>query len=507
MGPFAGRPLEFEEWQIEFFGEGMAVDEFDLPYWSTIVKVVPRKNGKTTGTGSIGGYEVDQEEGTPIVGLAATSDDQAGELFDAVGGFIGASDYLSDRFHIRDYDGEIARTDGGGFIRRMRMDWRRLHGKNLSKLLADEIHAWSTPNLRRCWEALTTGDGARPSFQTWCITTEGEPDEIGESILAQLVMDNERHGEIERVGALTISRNHDSRVLIYRYSAEMPAADPQPVREAYARWADARTAETDDADALRGEYEAAAETCIDAVKAANPASWITRQYLLKKALDPKISRSSFLRYHACVATEAEEAWFSPAQWTALIGGSGSRGDLCVGIDGSRSHDTTAVAWANMAEDGKIDLQSRVFSVRKEAPHHEFCAGGKIDYDRVEQFATVELAQFGSVIDIAYDPRYLGRTADVLEAALGIPAVPVEPGSTQMRDALATFHRLVIEGQVRHNGDPILAAHIAATRAIQDERGWTIKKQKHSKPIDAVIAASLAVWRASQASNELIVELW
>lgn len=485
----------------------MAVDEDDLPYWSTIVKVVPRKNGKTTGTSTVGGYEVDQEDGTPIVGIAATSDDQAGELFDAVGGFIGASEYLSQRFHIRDYDGEIARTDGGGFIRRMRMDWRRLHGKNLSKLLADEIHAWSTPNLRRCWEALTTGDGARPSFQTWCITTEGEPDEVGESILAQLVLANERHGEIERVGALTISRNHDARVLIYRYSAEMPAADPQPVRDAYAAWADAKRGESDDVDELRADYEAAADVCITAVKAANPASWITPKYLLKKALDPKISRSSFLRFHACVATEAEEAWFSPSQWSNLIGGDGARGDICVGVDGSRSHDTTVVAWANRAADGFIDLSCRVFSVRKEAPHHEFCAGGKIDYSRVEEFVTTDIREWGDVSEIAYDPRYLGTTADNLETKLGVPVVPVEPSSIQMRDALATFHRLVIDGEVRHTDDGVLAAHIAATRATQDERGWTIKKQKHAKPIDAVIASALAVWRASQEQAFPTVEYW
>jgi phage terminase large subunit-like protein len=148
VGPFAGQPLVFEPFQLAFFGEALAIDEDELPYWRTVVMIVPRKNGKTTGTSPIAAYNADERDEKPIIGLAATSDEQASELFDAIAAFIAASPYLSERFHIRDYDGEIARTDDGGFIRRQKMDWRRLHGKNLDKLIADEIHAWSTPNLR-----------------------------------------------------------------------------------------------------------------------------------------------------------------------------------------------------------------------------------------------------------------------------------------------------------------------------------------------------------------------
>lgn len=238
QGPLSGRPLELEPWQLAFFLEVMAVDERELPYWKSVVLDVPRKQGKSTMFAAFGAYHADQYDQGANVGLAATSDEQASELFDAIAAFIGASDYLSRRFHVRDYDGEIARTDAGGFLRRIKMDWRRLHGKNLSRTLCDEIHAWSTPNLRKCWEALTTGDAARPDSQTLCITTEGEPDPTGIGILAQLVLDNERYGDVERRPGLTISRNHESRTLIYRAHAPMPDADPLPVREAYRRWRD-----------------------------------------------------------------------------------------------------------------------------------------------------------------------------------------------------------------------------------------------------------------------------
>jgi phage terminase large subunit-like protein len=499
-GPFTGRPLDLECWQEEFFGEVLAVDEAEVTYWLTGVLVVPRKNGKTTSTGAIAGYDADQEEDLPIVGLAATSDEQASELFDAVAAFIAASPYLSGRFHIRDYDGEIARTDAGAYIRRMKMDWRRLHGKNLSRLLADEIHAWSTPNLRRSWEALTTGDAARPGFQALCITTEGEPDETGQSILGQLVADNESYGEVERRPGLTISRNHEARVLIYRYSAPMPDADPQPVRTAYRAWTQARAAGAADAPELERAYREAAAVCTRAVKLANPASWVTEPYLLRKAIDPKLKRSAFLRYHACVAVSSEDTFVAAERWDELAGGDAIEPArvVCLGWDGSRTHDTTVLAWASRAEDGRIDVDARIFSVRADAPHHELHQGGKIDYDAVEQEA-IEAFGTWDVREAAYDPRYLERSADILTTRLPEACIaPVQPGSALMKDALAAFERGVLDAKIRHRGDPAIRAHVAASRAVRDGMNGAIRRLTHhpEHPIDAVIAMALAYWRAT-----------
>lgn len=514
-GPKAGQPLELEDFQWEWFAEVYAVDVDGSPYWKTCVKIEPRKNGKSTETSAAAGYEADESEETPIVGVAATSDDQAKEVFDVVAASVLASPHLSDRFHVRDYDGEIARTDGAGFIRRIRMDWRRLHGKNLSKLVADEIHAWSTPNLRKCWEALTTGEGARPDFQALCITTEGEPDPAGMSILGQIVHDNELYGELEERPGLTISRNHDARVLVYRYHAPMPDADPEPVREAYRRWAQAKRDEEPGqvVGELRGEYEAASSRCVAALKLANPAPWVTEPYLARKVIDPKLSRSAVLRYHGCVAADEEDVFIPTGVWAGLVDAAAGRiaagARVGLGFDGSRSYDTTAAAWASRLEDGRIAVQTRVWSTRQEAPHHELC-DAKIDYAAVKAF--IETGLFGrfDVTDAAYDPRYLVDTMEAVRRVLPEARIAeVEPQSKLMRDALACFFELVERGGLVTDGDPVLAAHVAAAKGSFDpDRGWTVRKRDQTKPIDALIAAVLAVWRCSLDSGaEPEMEVW
>jgi phage terminase large subunit-like protein len=68
-------------------------------------------------------------------------------------------------------------------------------------------------------------------------------------------------------------------------------------------------------------------------------------------------------------------------------------------------------------------------------------------------------------------------------------------SAPMADAYQRFYQLAVEGKLLHNGDEILARHIAAASAQPGEHGWKISKRKSHTPIDAAVAAVLAVARA------------
>jgi hypothetical protein len=105
-----------------------------------------------------------------------------------------------------------------------------------------------------------------------------------------------------------------------------------------------------------------------------------------------------------------------------------------------------------------------------------------------------------VAELAYDPRYLERSAELVAQRLpGGFVYPVEPSSRNMREALQVFYRVVTEGKLRHRGDPVIAAHLAnagVERRYSDEIR-RVRKIDERKPIDAVPAMALAVWRAVQ----------
>src|SRR2546426_9020531 len=88
-------------------------------------------------------------------------------------------------------------------------------------------------------------------------------------------------------------------------------------------------------------------------------------------------------------------------------------DVYVGVDVGLVHDSTAVCWAHLLEDGRILLRCRVFAAKEDAAAHVFVPGGRVRLEQVEAFIR-ELAQRYRVRELAYDPRYFERSAELLE---------------------------------------------------------------------------------------------
>ena len=179
--------------------------------------------------------------------------------------------------------------------------------------------------------------------------------------------------------------------------------------------------------------------------------------------------------------------------------------VCVGMDGSRTFDCTAVAWASRAADGRVDVGCRVFSVRDEVPHHELHRG-TIDFGRVEEFVLGLFEDF-AVQEAAYDPRYLERSAELIDVRLsGSKIVRVEPFSKFMREVLGSLEKGILTAP-------------SATRTIRLSPGlqWAgvdrwdngeirrVSKLDRTRPIDAVIALALAYWRVQAAPPVSVYE--
>ena len=234
------------------------------------------------------------------------------------------------------------------------------------------------------------------------------------------------------------------------------------------------------------------------------ASWIDLERLIAEARDPQTDESDFRRYFLNRATRRESGMFVRSSvWNELAEeGLEIPADaaVCLGADGSRTFDTTVVAWAQQREDGTIAVDACVFSVREQVAHHVLHEGGRIDFEDVENFL-IDRFELFDVLEVAYDPRYLERSVELVERRLPDGFIfPVEPASRHMRDALQTLYRLVHEGTLRHDGDPVLAAHLANCAVERGHRDEIrrVRKLDERKPIDAVPAMALAVWRATQA---------
>jgi phage terminase large subunit-like protein len=412
-GPAAGQPFVLERWQAEFVNELYRLDERGQRIFKRAVLGVPRGNGKSPIAAAVGLYELMTRSDEPDVICAAAARDQAGVVFEYARGFAETGPLAE---HLVIGRREIARLETRGVLRTISADGYVAHGANPSAVIVDEAHAFTTDKQRELFEPMDTAVHKRPDAFWLVISTAGHDrsslfGKLHADVLEQLEPEQPEPG-------LTICRDEANGVLMFWYGVE---ADCDADDEAL--W-----------------------------KAVNPASWVTVPELRRQRHSPSMATSTFKHRHlnAWVAPEAER-WIAGDAWEALVD-SASRVEqgaaVCVGGDGSRAYDTSALAWASRARDGRIDIAARVFSVREDVPHHVFHQG-RIDYEDIQD-SRRELAETFDVAEVAFDPRYIEPAMDVVAGRLGESSVfAVEPHSRLHREALATFERQVLEGVIRH----------------------------------------------------------
>jgi phage terminase large subunit-like protein len=452
-----GKPLELEPWQRRMMGEALAFDGDGWPTWRSSVLVLPRKNGKTQLLAALAVYRLLTSEGRPEILLAAPSDKVAGRLFDACARFVRRSPELSRLVRVRDHAGELVREDGMGIVYRLSSDPARLFGYHPSLVIVDELHAWTTPNLQRAFAALTSGGGARSAPQVFTITTAGEAMQRHGSILGRLLDAALASDDLEREGALTIGRLHDARTLVWAYEAE--TRDPLDVK---------------------------------AMKAANPASWITEAYLRRQAEDPELTRAQCLQLHGNCWAETETTWIAPDAWTARANPErrlepGER--IVLGFDGSYARDSTALVACTL--DGFLSPVA-VWERPDRAP-----AGWKIPREDVD--ATIAQAmELYDVVELAADPPGWAAELDAWREAYGHVVVEFPTNQrSRMVPACDRFRAGVLEGELTHDGSPVLARHVGHAVAKETPSGVIVTKDAADSPrkIDAAVAAVVAYERA------------
>ena len=169
----------------------------------------------------------------------------------------------------------------------------------------------------------------------------------------------------------------------------------------------------------------------------------------------------------------------------------------VGVDAAITRDTTAVVALQVRDDGRAHARAQFWVPKRDEPTD---LNDVMDYVR-------QLATMYKVGGVAYDPRFLDWSARLLHDE-GIPMVEVSQSVDRMTPVIGDLHRLIREGGLSHDRDPMLAQHVVNAVARPNERGFTLSKAKSGGHIDGVIALALAVaeWRHRKKSRSKLVVL-
>jgi phage terminase large subunit-like protein len=454
-GPMIGQAFRLEPWQKAFLREFYRRDEKGRRVYRLAIVGLPRGNGKTALAAGIGLYELVARVDAPEVYFAAASKEQAGVALSFARRFI-EEGALAEWITVRK---KLTCRASGGVMEVLSSMGSLLHGRAPAVAIVDELWAFETSYQQETYTALGSALHKRVDAFLLAITTAGYDrfsllGRIYEQALAWPDI------SVSRGGCLTVAKDVANGQLLWWYGA--PA----------------------DCDL---EDERIWRRC-------NPASWVDLRELRRQLHIPGLGELGFRRLHLNQWTAARDAWFPAGLWASLRGDEripiGS--NVYVGVDVGLSHDTTAVCWAHRLSDGRIIVRAHVWAANDKTAHKQV-AGAKIELERIEAFIR-RLADNFRVREVAYDPRFFDRSAELLEKD-GLPTVEFLQASGPMGDAYQRFYQLATEHKLIHNGDPVLAAHIDATAATPGEHGWKISKRRSRLPIDAAVAAAMAVARA------------
>lgn len=230
---------------------------------------------------------------------------------------------------------------------------------------------------------------------------------------------------------------------------------------------------------------------LDAVAAANPASFVTKAALgaLRRSLSMTPAR--WLRNHCGLWASGEGKWLAPELWHACErpGLALERGErVYLGYDHARSYDHAALMAVRLTG----DEAGAVFPLRHWRP--EDCPGGKVPYWQVkeafrEACATYEVPYAG------YDKLGgFAQSGEELEDE-GLPMVEVSMHAHVWAPLTASMRAAIRQQVLEHPGDDELTAHVLAGEVKDSEHGERLHGRIGEK-VDELIATGIAWYVAT-----------
>ncbi|CAB4218529.1 COG4626 Phage terminase-like protein, large subunit [uncultured Caudovirales phage] len=430
-GRWAGQPFILEPWQREQIIQplfGTRQQDGRRQYAEGLVGL-PRKSGKSELAAGIAlyGLVADGESGAEIYSVAG-SKQQASIVFKTAADMVRASPLL--RSACKVYRSVIEFPETGSIYRALASDANLAHGYNPHMAIVDELHVHPNSEL---YEAMRTGTAARLEPLILSITTAGA----------------ERSGIAWDLYQRGLSKQ-DKKLFLYWQSAPDGCA-------------------IDD---------------LKAWDAANPASWITHDFL-RQQMPPSLPEQVFRRLHLNQWFEQGAAmnWVPRDRWEE--GNTKPVFDeslpCVIGVDAASRRDTTAVCLLQRDAEGIHNARFWLFESDRQM--------GYLDYSVVEDLIR-DLCSTYWVARLAFDPFQMVRTQQIL-ASEGLPAETFPQNDARMVPASQNLYDIVMSGRLRHGGVEEITEQVMAAGIRETARGWRLEKKKSSAPIDAVIALAIA----------------
>lgn len=468
---WAGQPLVPDLWQVAYilapvFGWTRYDDEAGK--WVRIIRElyvdIPRKNGKSTLIGGIAVYMLaaDGEMGAQCL-TAATSEQQAHFVFDPVKLLCDKAPAL--KGHVKAYANAVVHPRSGSYFRPIANVANAQHGANLHLAAVDELHLHKKAALV---EALETGMASRDEPLMVMITTadEGKPDTIY----------NRKRDKVEKVAKGIFKVPSTYGVIWCADKADDPFSEATQ-------------------------------------RKANPGFGVspTKTYLRAAAADARISPAvlnNYKRLHLGIRQKSTGEYIPLGAWNAtaqMVVEGNLKGRECYGgIDLSSVEDISAWCLEFPDSQGGYDVLWRFWLPEARAKAlSERTAGNSTEWIK-QGFITLTP---GNVIDLdfiykqvladgkAFKIKTVGFDrwgANPLVTKLGddgVTCVPRGQGFATASAPLKDILRLVLGGNYRHGGNPVMIWMTDNLAVAQDASG-------NVKPDKASCAEKIDGWSAA-----------
>jgi phage terminase large subunit-like protein len=449
-----GSRLVLRPWQKDLIRHLYAGDS-DGNFYSKVSLVgMPRKSGKSAIMSVLATYDLFfGPNGGEVYSIAAEKE-QARIVFADAKKTIEANPNLLAQTKI--YRDAIEVMSTGSIYRVLSAESYSKEGLSSTAVYADELHAHQSRDL---WDVMANSMGSRGAkAHMVAITTAGvKTDRTGQDSIAY---------NLYQLGQRVARKEvEDSSFFMAWWEAppESDHRDPETWRLANPGFGDISSPE---------DFESA----------------------VRRTLEPEFRTK---RCNQWVSSAV--GWLPTGAWEACEADLDLEGkEYIIGFDGSFSNDSTVLVGATVEDEPHVFM---IKAWEKDPNIHDDT--WRVDILEVETTLREFVAANPMVKEIVCDPYRWQRSMQVL-AEEGYPIVEYpSTNARRMVPACAKFFDAVVEKRLKHDGDGLLARHLANAVVKSDNMGVRIVKENRasSRRIDAAVAAVMAVDRALQVRIE------